>query len=569
MALAQNRIYVEYSNDCMDRLEYKLTSQTYQGSIIHYYASSSPSLKLILEMRKGGGKKLAGKPSYLIPCHKIQFNESFMRKCNTGETDIYIVKRDKNGYSAHYVESISFFKDNGTNVSYNSFTYGFTYQKNSIIDPGANLASNKNYNDVMFRGVTGLNCMDIYTFRKSTKNTCATHTDVTFSPNLGVFRVTEIENSLFSKTGADEAISSLDLLRINNLPVDNYVNSVCQGNKPKDPTLYVAPPTIVPDEFTSRGYEITPVIAPKPTPAKPAVKPAKAKVTIDSEFGEPTAPLKNYVVECNAYKRAGYHIVKPKENLYAISRMTGIPVSNLTAWNNISNKELIPACSELRLIPPTPDMYEALEEKKIVSKKAEEEAKAKKIAAAKKKAKLDKITKAKAMAQLRAKHLAELKAKKAAEAQAAKNTGDDLGDKGDAKNVNKKPSEEATILENIHIVQDGETLYTIAKAYGFTSEKFMEINGLTSDIISPQMRLKTTDCACALPEDYTPKGVIPESYDATTKIIKEASIVHQLKSGETLYQISKKYGVSVDRIMLLNNIKDPTDLSVGQDLKIK
>ncbi|HDT11599.1 MAG TPA: LysM domain-containing protein, partial [bacterium] len=40
-------------------------------------------------------------------------------------------------------------------------------------------------------------------------------------------------------------------------------------------------------------------------------------------------------------------------------------------------------------------------------------------------------------------------------------------------------------------------------------------------------------------------------------------IYHRIKSGETLYSISKKYGSSVDKIKETNNIGDETKLSVG------
>lgn len=637
-ALAQDRIYLEYNNDCMTRLEYKLTSQTYKGNVVNYCASSSPSTKLILEMKKGDQKRLAGKPNYLIPCHRVQYNESLMRKSNTGETEIYVVGRDKNGYWAHYVESISVLKDNGKNVSYNSFTYGFEYPSNSIINPSANLTSNIGYNDIMFRGVTGLSCMDLYTFRKTPKHALNLYTDITFSPKLGILRSVEIENPLIAAE-PDKIISTLDLMYINNLPVDDYVNSSCQNNVPKDPTLREIPfysysssstasngfpsrsyettttTTTVPpsystetDEFTSRSYErntmTTGTTVTTPVIAKPNVNNFANGIPAVTEYGEPDIPLENYVVECDAYKKLGFHIVKPRQNLFSISKMTGVSMENLLEWNGISDKNRIAACSELRLTPPTPDMYEVLEQKKIEAEiamhraatekaKAEERATNKAIAqekaaakkaaaeraiAEKKAAAAKKIlaeqldakeraAKAKQMAELRAKHLAELKAAKAKQTAEVKK--DELAAKGETKIVNKKPSEELAAEENIHIVKNGETLYTIAKRYGFTSEKFMEINGLTSDIITPAMRLKTSNCTCDIPEDYTPKGGIPDEYDIASKIIKESSVVHRLKAGETLYRISNKYGVSVDRIILLNDIKDPKDLSVGQDLIIK
>lgn len=44
--------------------------------------------------------------------------------------------------------------------------------------------------------------------------------------------------------------------------------------------------------------------------------------------------------------------------------------------------------------------------------------------------------------------------------------------------------------------------------------------------------------------------------------------IYIIKSGDNLYQISKKYNISIDEIIRLNEIKDITSLSVGMELTI-
>ena len=46
-------------------------------------------------------------------------------------------------------------------------------------------------------------------------------------------------------------------------------------------------------------------------------------------------------------------------------------------------------------------------------------------------------------------------------------------------------------------------------------------------------------------------------------------IIHTMKKGETLYSLSRKYNVSVDDILKLNNISDPQKIRAGQKLVIK
>ena len=49
---------------------------------------------------------------------------------------------------------------------------------------------------------------------------------------------------------------------------------------------------------------------------------------------------------------------------------------------------------------------------------------------------------------------------------------------------------------------------------------------------------------------------------------KELKDVHTVERGDTLYSISKKYNVSIDKIMKINKLKD-NQISIGQEIKYK
>lgn len=51
-------------------------------------------------------------------------------------------------------------------------------------------------------------------------------------------------------------------------------------------------------------------------------------------------------------------------------------------------------------------------------------------------------------------------------------------------------------------------------------------------------------------------------------VVEESSNVYKVQKGDTLYRISKKYNVTVEKLMSLNKLKD-NSLSVGQELIIK
>ena len=50
--------------------------------------------------------------------------------------------------------------------------------------------------------------------------------------------------------------------------------------------------------------------------------------------------------------------------------------------------------------------------------------------------------------------------------------------------------------------------------------------------------------------------------------VDSAAQVHRIARGETLYSIAKKYGVTVDLLQSINDIKDPKRLRSGQELTI-
>jgi hypothetical protein len=66
--------------------------------------------------------------------------------------------------------------------------------------------------------------------------------------------------------------------------------------------------------------------------------------------------------------------------------------------------------------------------------------------------------------------------------------------------------------------------------------------------------------------DQYDKMVLGKDYELTNT--DDVSLEHTVVKGDTLYSISKKYGLSVSELQRLNNLKDNT-ISIGQTLKVK
>ena len=121
-----------------------------------------------------------------------------------------------------------------------------------------------------------------------------------------------------------------------------------------------------------------------------------------------------------------------------------------------------------------------------------------------------------------------------------------------AQSGNSKPVERST-EQKIHTVKSGENLSIIAKKYQCTVTDLKEWNNLKSTNLSIGQKLK----------------VYPPTTQTTTQTTTSGSIVHTVKSGDNLWDISKKYGVSVEQIRKLNGLDSKSILKIGQKLKIR
>ncbi len=104
-----------------------------------------------------------------------------------------------------------------------------------------------------------------------------------------------------------------------------------------------------------------------------------------------------------------------------------------------------------------------------------------------------------------------------------------------------------------YIVKRGDTLYSISRIYGVPVETIRRFNNLTSDVLSVGQEIM-------IPSSET---IVTPSED---EIINEPN-TYIVKLGDTLFSISRKYGIPVNDIKIQNNLTSDI-LSVGQVLQI-
>lgn len=112
----------------------------------------------------------------------------------------------------------------------------------------------------------------------------------------------------------------------------------------------------------------------------------------------------------------------------------------------------------------------------------------------------------------------------------------------------KLPEKKEVTEENIYIVKSGDSLYSISQRYNTTINEIMRLNNLSSSVLTVGQQIRIPSGA-STPTD--------KNYEQYT-----------VKSGDSLWNIAKKYGISLDELLVTNNLSSSSTLRIGQILKI-
>lgn len=138
-------------------------------------------------------------------------------------------------------------------------------------------------------------------------------------------------------------------------------------------------------------------------------------------------------------------------------------------------------------------------------------------------------------------------------------------------------------LSGEHIVSPGETVYRISKMYGLEIIDLMEYNSLeTFDIQagqrllltpSPETVVRQTPTVSRQPEETPESPTIEPAAPVTPPAtpVKDATremAYHIVRQGETLWSISRQYGMTVQQLSEMNGLNS-TAIHVGQSLAIR
>jgi LysM repeat protein len=132
-------------------------------------------------------------------------------------------------------------------------------------------------------------------------------------------------------------------------------------------------------------------------------------------------------------------------------------------------------------------------------------------------------------------------------------------------------------VKNVHIVQKGETLYSISKQHKTTVAQLCQLNNIQEgDVLSICTALDvvnpvpvTTKSAKPVPSTYSS---VPSSYDNVSvksksmPYFRSSKRTHVVKNDETFDMIAEYYGYTRARLMYMNNMRNTSNFHVGQEI---
>lgn len=122
-----------------------------------------------------------------------------------------------------------------------------------------------------------------------------------------------------------------------------------------------------------------------------------------------------------------------------------------------------------------------------------------------------------------------------------------------AQQAEVKKSKDIVVIKGqsyyLHVVDEGQTLYSISKAYGVDVNTIRELNGKPDNSLTMFEVLKVPYV-----EPYVEKD--------------DTYYYHKVEKGETLYSISRRFGIKVKRILKENEQYVTAPLSIGAVVKL-
>ncbi len=325
-------IYLLFTRDCMDQLEYRYTYGT--NTALTYSVHPRMEEQYLLT----AGQPAISSPSLpagTLNCREFNMNSAFVDAINKNARPVYMVHQTSSGYTLVPLASATQITRYGAVYQFRTPRYAFAVDTNNLVYE-QNLALPGSNAYLYFSGVKLHSCRNEYSFRRVPTQNSPERSDFNFIAGVGIV------NDRSGNTAAEAENNQLQLTKVNGLALEDYITTLCPNKTGSTVSKWSGQAGYGPVSSTT-----------------PPMNQDKELASIQQNGGIPTAASTvntayGRVANCPEPMGAGYHIMQPGETLNAVSRTYGIDVKSLIRWNKLTDPNKVQVCQKIWLkSPPT------------------------------------------------------------------------------------------------------------------------------------------------------------------------------------------------------------------------
>ena len=463
-AVQAEQIFVLFDGSCGDRVKYEQTiAQQPRLDYYAYHFSFQNGDHLMLETGTEGATVQNFLPQGHLYCGDQRLSPELANRVNRGADKVFILLPTANNqYLIQPVVMASVMQRRGASFSYFSPLTGFEFDtENGII--GENLAVNNDGAKVYFEGRETNPCSGYFLFRQLKVGGAYPVIDYKVSPEIGIY-----ERRLGSD-GVTNTGGTIVAREVNGIPLASHLGMACGSA-----TAQAQSPA-------PTGYGTQQPAPNQPYYTQPQQQAQQGNMNNTQSFPSTSAQAQTRVVN---------HTVAKGETLFYVSRKYGTTVDAIKASNGLSSNMLFPG-QQLAISTNVAGMTTG--NAVVMSPPA---------------ATVPTVP-------YNAGTVANSNPGAAQPTPYSNTTAPQAYGTQQA----ARSGQTAVYGEDIHVVQPGETVSSVALRYGYTSAKFREMNDLgAKEVVRIGQQLKTTDCNCPIeevapaPAAYGQQTPAPQAY---------------------------------------------------------
>ncbi len=311
-------LYLLHDQACMDRMLYSHTTNGKMSDVVVYRLKASASEFVYLEISPDQPRSQEFLPAQVYSCGNSLYNEKFVEAINNGSDQVFLmIKGQNNQYNVYKIAKAAYFQQIGPAITYISERYNFNLNtNNALINIDISIIKTKG-KEILFDGKFENDCSGAYLLKKTSQDADPRHTDFVLVPELG------IREERYGVNASDAYNNVRRLEKINDYTPDEYLRLLCQEQPPANKEELT-------EKDIPKAFDQTPK-TPSPKPA-PAANPCGGAIS-----------------------GGGYHIVQKGETLYRISKSYGVTVAQIQAWNGLGSSTTIHVCDKLKVAEKATD----------------------------------------------------------------------------------------------------------------------------------------------------------------------------------------------------------------------